>query len=254
MKITTEQMRFWSPSRRELEPYIPGEQPKIHNLLKLNTNENPYPPSPKVVDAVQGVLENTADVLRLYPDPDASELKRAIAQQQNVDMSNVFVGNGSDEVLAHIFKAFFVQDLPLLYADITYSFYPVYSQFFGISTQTKILPLNDDFEIDVADAPPSLYQPTWMPWICRFREQARRPRLRVFRWRAAAAPTGDVALLALQQASQGEGGGNAQAQPAQGIPHAIAQQRREQPGGGEQADDRGNGKDFPEIRLARPHA
>ena len=149
MKITTEQMRFWSPSIRELEPYIPGEQPKIQNLLKLNTNENPYPPSPKVVAAVQGVLENTADVLRLYPDPDASELKRAIAQQQNVDMSNVFVGNGSDEVLAHIFKAFFVQDLPLLYADITYSFYPVYSQFFGV--KTKILPLNEDFEIEVDD-------------------------------------------------------------------------------------------------------
>ena len=149
MKITTEQMRFWSPSIRELEPYIPGEQPKIQNLLKLNTNENPYPPSPKVVDAVQGVLENTADVLRLYPDPDASELKRAIAQQQNVDMSNVFVGNGSDEVLAHIFKAFFVQDLPLLYADITYSFYPVYSQFFGV--KTKVLPLNEDFEIEVDD-------------------------------------------------------------------------------------------------------
>ncbi len=149
MKITTEQMRFWSPSIRELEPYIPGEQPKIQNLLKLNTNENPYPPSPKVVAAVQGVLENTADVLRLYPDPDASELKRAIAQQQNVDMSNVFVGNGSDEVLAHIFKAFFVQDLPLLYADITYSFYPVYSQFFGV--KTKVLPLNEDFEIEVDD-------------------------------------------------------------------------------------------------------
>ncbi|MFN0296315.1 histidinol-phosphate transaminase [Acinetobacter albensis] len=149
MKITTEQMRFWSPSIRELEPYIPGEQPKIQNLLKLNTNENPYPPSPKVVAAVQGVLENTADVLRLYPDPDASELKRAIAQQQNVDMSNVFVGNGSDEVLAHIFKAFFVQDLPLLYADITYSFYPVYSQFFGV--KTKVLPLNDGFEIEVDD-------------------------------------------------------------------------------------------------------
>lgn len=149
MKITTEQMRFWSPSIRELEPYIPGEQPKIQNLLKLNTNENPYPPSPKVVAAVKGVLENTADVLRLYPDPDASELKRAIAQQQNVDMSNVFVGNGSDEVLAHIFKAFFVQDLPLLYADITYSFYPVYSQFFGV--KTKVLPLNEDFEIEVDD-------------------------------------------------------------------------------------------------------
>ena len=147
--ITTQQMRFWSPEVRELEPYVPGEQPKIQNLLKLNTNENPYPPSPKVVDAVQAVLENSADVLRLYPDPDASALKQAIAAQQNVDTSNVFVGNGSDEVLAHIFKAFFVQELPVLYPDITYSFYPVYSQFFGV--KTKILPLNDDFEIVVDD-------------------------------------------------------------------------------------------------------
>lgn len=149
MNITAEQMRFWSPEVRELEPYVPGEQPKIQNLLKLNTNENPYPPSPKVVEAVQKVLENSADALRLYPDPDASELKQAIAKQQNVAVGNVFVGNGSDEVLAHIFKAFFVQEQPLLYPDITYSFYPVYSQFFGV--KTKILPLNDDFEIVVDD-------------------------------------------------------------------------------------------------------
>lgn len=104
--ITAEQMRFWSPDVRELEPYTPGEQPKIQNILKLNTNENPYPPSPKVVEAVQKVLANSADVLRLYPDPDASELKQAIAKQQHVPVEQVFVGNGSDEVLAHIFKAF----------------------------------------------------------------------------------------------------------------------------------------------------
>ena len=145
--ITPEQMRFWSPDVRELEPYVPGEQPKIQNLLKLNTNENPYPPSPKVVAAVQAVLENSADALRLYPDPDATALKQAIAKQQHVPVEQVFVGNGSDEVLAHIFKAFFVQDKPILYPDITYSFYPVYSQFFGISAQSKIIPLNDDFEI-----------------------------------------------------------------------------------------------------------
>ena len=150
-KITTEQKRFWSPDVRELEPYVPGEQPKIQNLLKLNTNENPYPPSPKVVEAVQAVLENSADALRLYPDPDASALKQAIATQQHVAVENVFVGNGSDEVLAHIFKAFFVQELPILYPDITYSFYPVYSQFFGIANNTKILPLNDQFEIVVDD-------------------------------------------------------------------------------------------------------
>ncbi|MFM2332072.1 MAG: hypothetical protein RIQ74_895, partial [Pseudomonadota bacterium] len=149
MSITAEQMRFWSPEVRELEPYVPGEQPKIQNLLKLNTNENPYPPSPKVVEAVQSVLVNNADALRLYPDPDATALKQAIAKQQHVGVEQVFVGNGSDEVLAHIFKAFFIQKEPILYPDITYSFYPVYSQFFG--TQTKQIPLNEKFEIDVSD-------------------------------------------------------------------------------------------------------
>nr|WP_174506625.1 histidinol-phosphate transaminase [Acinetobacter sp. Marseille-Q1620] len=149
MTITTEQMRFWSPAVRELEPYVPGEQPKIQNLLKLNTNENPYPPSEKVVAAVQAVLANSADALRLYPDPDATALKQAIAKQQGVGVSQVFVGNGSDEVLAHIFKAFFVQNEPVLYPDITYSFYPVYSQFFNV--QTKEIPLNENFEIVIDD-------------------------------------------------------------------------------------------------------
>ena len=149
MAFTIEQMRFWSPEVRDLEPYVPGEQPKIQNLLKLNTNENPYPPSPKVVDAVQAVLTHQANALRLYPDPDATALKQAIAKQQNVDVSQVFVGNGSDEVLAHIFKAFFIQQEPILYPDITYSFYPVYSQFFGV--QTKQIPLNEKFEIDISD-------------------------------------------------------------------------------------------------------
>ena len=149
MTLSTAQMRFWSPEVRELEPYVPGEQPKIQNLLKLNTNENPYPPSPKVVDAVQAVLTQQADTLRLYPDPDATALKQAIAKQQNVEVSQVFVGNGSDEVLAHIFKAFFLQDEPILYPDITYSFYPVYSQFFG--TKTKEIPLNENFEIEAKD-------------------------------------------------------------------------------------------------------
>lgn len=149
MNISNQQMRFWSPEVRELEPYVPGEQPKIQNLLKLNTNENPYPPSPKVVAAVQAVLNDGADVLRLYPDPDATALKQAIAAQQNVDASQVFVGNGSDEVLAHIFKAFFLQDQPILSPDISYSFYPVYSQFFAVNTKT--VPLNDDFEVNVAD-------------------------------------------------------------------------------------------------------
>lgn len=147
--MTTEQMRFWSPAIRELEPYVPGEQPKIQNLLKLNTNENSYPPSPKVVDAVSAVLANSAEILRLYPDPDATVLKQAIAKQQNVEANQIFVGNGSDEVLAHIYKAFFIQDEAILSPDISYSFYPVYSQFFEVKTQH--VPLNDDFEIETND-------------------------------------------------------------------------------------------------------
>lgn len=149
MTFSTQQMRFWSPEVRQLEPYTPGEQPKIQNVLKLNTNENPYPPSPHVVEAVQAALLDQADALRLYPDPDATTLKQAIADQQGIDIHHVFVGNGSDEVLAHIFKAFFIQDEPVLYADITYSFYPVYSQFFGV--KTKQIPLNENFEIEVKD-------------------------------------------------------------------------------------------------------
>ena len=141
--------RFWSPEIRGLEPYVPGEQPKLDNLLKLNTNESPYPPSPKVVEAVQAVLVNGADALRLYPDPDATALKQAIAKQQQVNVTNVFVGNGSDEVLAHIFKAFFVQAQPIVYPDITYSFYPVYCQLYGVQARTPAL--NENFEIDLAD-------------------------------------------------------------------------------------------------------
>lgn len=148
-QISAEQKQFWSPSVRALEPYVPGEQPKIQNLLKLNTNENPYPPSAAVVQAVQDVLAHSADALRLYPDPDASVLKQAIATQQQVDATQVFVGNGSDEVLAHIFRAFFVKEKAILYPDISYSFYPVYSQFFGL--KTKVVALNDAFEIEPSD-------------------------------------------------------------------------------------------------------
>lgn len=149
MAFSIQQMRFWSPEVRALKPYTPGEQPKVTNLLKLNTNENPYPPSPKVVEAVAAVVECQADVLRLYPDPDATLLKQAIAEQQGINTEQVFVGNGSDEVLAHIFKAFFIQDQPVLSPDISYSFYPVYSQFFTV--ETKKVALNANFEVNVKD-------------------------------------------------------------------------------------------------------
>ena len=114
---------FWSATTRGLTPYIPGEQPAIDNLIKLNTNEHPYGPSPRVLTAIQG---ETSDRLRLYPDPSAQRLKAAIASYHNVDVEQVFVGNGSDEVLAHAFQALLKHDDPLWMPDITYSFYPVY--------------------------------------------------------------------------------------------------------------------------------
>jgi histidinol-phosphate aminotransferase len=130
----------------ELTPYVPGEQPKLANLVKLNTNENPYAPSPRVLKALRA---EAADSLRLYPDPDSAKLKAAIAEFHGLDQSQVFVGNGSDEVLAHTFQALLKHDAALLFPDITYSFYPVYCGLYGIEYQT--LPLNDRFEIRVDD-------------------------------------------------------------------------------------------------------
>lgn len=138
--------RFWSPVVHGLEPYVPGEQPKMANLIKLNTNENPYGPSPKVLDAIRLA---TSDTLRLYPDPNASELRQSIADYHQIMSEQVFVGNGSDEVLAHIFHAFFQHELPVLFPDITYSFYPVYCQLYQIKYQT--IPLSNEFEIKVED-------------------------------------------------------------------------------------------------------
>ncbi len=129
-----------------LTPYVPGEQPKLANLVKLNTNENPYGPSPKVIAALQA---EAADSLRLYPDPNSDKLKDAIAEFHGITAAQVFVGNGSDEVLAHAFQALLKHDLPLLFPDITYSFYPVYCALYDIRYQT--IPLTEAFEIDVAD-------------------------------------------------------------------------------------------------------
>lgn len=138
--------RYWSDVVHNLEPYVPGEQPKLANLVKLNTNENPYGPSPKVLEAIRlGV----SDRLRMYPDPDAHALKQAIADYYGLDTAQVFVGNGSDEVLAHVFHALFQHDRPLLFPDISYSFYPVYCQLYRIDYQT--VPLTPDFRINVDD-------------------------------------------------------------------------------------------------------
>ena len=141
--------RFWSQVVRDLTPYVPGEQPKLANLVKLNTNENPYPPSPKVLAAIQAELGGDATHLRLYPDPNADLLKAAVAKRHGVTPQQVFVGNGSDEVLAHVFMALLKHEAPILFPDITYSFYPVYCGLYGIEYQT--VPLAEDFSIDPDD-------------------------------------------------------------------------------------------------------
>lgn len=138
--------KFWSPFVKDLVPYVPGEQPKMERLVKLNTNENPYGPSPKVLDAIRAEL---GDGLRLYPDPNADRLKQAVADYYGVRSNQVFVGNGSDEVLAHIFHGLFQHAKPLLFPDITYSFYPVYCGLYGIPHQT--VALDRHFQINIAD-------------------------------------------------------------------------------------------------------
>ena len=138
--------RFWSDLVKNLTPYVPGEQPKVDNLIKLNTNENPYAPSPKVLQAIASA---NGERLKLYPDPNALELKQAIAEYYGVEVNQVFVGNGSDEVLAHTFQGLLKHSKPLLYPDISYSFYPTYCKLYGI--HQEMIPLRADFSIDVED-------------------------------------------------------------------------------------------------------
>lgn len=138
--------RYWSSVVRGLDPYVPGEQPKIPGLIKLNTNENPYGPSPRVLRAL---ADEVADTLRLYPDPNSDRLRAAVAGRCHVKPQQVFVGNGSDEVLAHTFLALLKHELPLLFPDITYSFYPVYCGLYQIAFQR--IPLTAAFEINLDD-------------------------------------------------------------------------------------------------------
>ena len=137
---------FWSRLTRELEPYTPGEQPRLADLVKLNTNESPFGPSPAVLEAIRA---EAAGSLRLYPDPDAKALREALAAYHGVTSNQVFVGNGSDEVLAHAFAALLNQDGPLLFPDITYSFYPVYCRLFGIRHEQ--VALTSDFRVRIDD-------------------------------------------------------------------------------------------------------
>ena len=138
--------KFWSDTVKRLTPYVPGEQPKIANLVKLNTNENPYGPSPKVLAALQAEV---SDRLRLYPDPNADLLRDTIAGVFGLTRAHVFVGNGSDEVLAHTFQALLKHELPVLFPDITYSFYPVYCGLYDVPFRT--VALSGAFEIRVDD-------------------------------------------------------------------------------------------------------
>ena len=138
--------RYWSDVVKGLTPYVPGEQPKLANLVKLNTNENPYGPSPRALEAIRAA---TDDGLKLYPDPNAETLKRAIADHHGLEIGNVFVGNGSDEVLAHVFLGLLKHASPILFPDITYSFYPVYCGLYQVAYET--VPLLADFSIRVAD-------------------------------------------------------------------------------------------------------
>jgi histidinol-phosphate aminotransferase len=137
---------FWSDVVHGLQPYVPGEQPRMADLVKLNTNESPLGPSPRVLDAVRA---EAADSLRLYPDPTAMGLREALAAYHHVTPAQIFVGNGSDEVLAHAFVALLKHPAPLLFPDITYSFYPVYCRLFGITCET--VPLDDAMRVRPGD-------------------------------------------------------------------------------------------------------
>ncbi len=134
--------KYWSGIVSKLSPYKPGEQPRDRTYIKLNTNENPYPPSPSVSDALKSDKNKP---LNLYPDPSSDALKRVLAKYYQLATDSVFIGNGSDEVLAHAFNAFFSDKAPLLFPDISYSFYPVYCQLYGIKYET--IALENDFTI-----------------------------------------------------------------------------------------------------------
>jgi histidinol-phosphate aminotransferase len=147
-------MQFWSAVAQGLSPYTPGEQPRIEGLVKLNTNECPLPPSPRALAAMREAVNES---LRLYPDPESVALRKTLAAYHGLGVENVFVGNSSDEVLAHTFPALLKHDEPLLFPDVTYSFYPVWAKLYGIAYQTVALDDNmrivpEDYRRDSAGA------------------------------------------------------------------------------------------------------
>jgi len=135
---------YWTETIDRLTPYVPGEQRDGPDIVKLNTNENPYPPSPKVLEAIRQV---NGDQLRRYPDPESVALRQSLADYHGVSIEQVFVGNGSDEILALAFLAFFTNNKELQFPDISYSFYPVYCDLYGIKART--VPLQEDYTIDL---------------------------------------------------------------------------------------------------------
>lgn len=137
---------LWTENLRNIEPYVPGEQSAETDIVKINANENPYPPSPKVAEVIKNF---DADKLRLYPNANATPLKQALADYYNVDIKNVFVGNGSDDVIAIVFQSVFNSNLPIVYPDLTYSFYPVWCSLFNIKYKTY--PVDENFRIHVED-------------------------------------------------------------------------------------------------------
>ncbi len=142
-------MGMWMKNVRKVEPYVPGEQPLEKDIIKLNTNENPYPPSPEVMKAAEDIAVNGADALRKYPDPNISKLLQTLSAYHGVWPENVFAGVGSDDVLSVAFQTFFNSDKPLLFPDVTYSFYPVWAELYGISY--KKIAVKEDFKIDIND-------------------------------------------------------------------------------------------------------
>jgi histidinol-phosphate aminotransferase len=139
-------MQFWSAVAQGLSPYTPGEQPRIEGLVKLNTNESPLPPSPRALEAMRLAAN---DSLRLYPDPESTALRACLAAYHGVGVENIFVGNSSDEVLAHTFLALLKHEKPLLFPDVTYSFYPVWAKLYGIASET--VALDDTMRIRIGD-------------------------------------------------------------------------------------------------------
>jgi histidinol-phosphate aminotransferase len=141
--------RYWSDIVHRLTPYVPGEQPALAHPVKLNTNENPYPPSPAVLAAIRHELGDAAESLRRYPDPTARRLRETVAAHHGLAVNQVFAGNGSDEVLAMVFQALLKHDRPVLFPDITYSFYPTYARLYDVDYRT--IPLDDTFAIRIDD-------------------------------------------------------------------------------------------------------